>query len=264
MELVRRLARNVLGYNSLLYSGASRLADITSVVAKEGLGTWKDLRRIESGYDLGSDEKTRPLKLRALRYPIHLRPGTRDVETVISTVIRGEYARHVPRTEPLWMVDAGAYIGDTAAFFLSRYPSLRVIAAEPSDENADLAERNLSAYGDRALLLRKGLWGVEGRLRFGGASTGGSIQEEGSEIDTVSIPSLIRDYSITRIDILKIDIEGGEESVFTSAPEQWLDKVGVIIIEIHGARLEKMIAGILCKNGFAMLQYRSVWYCAPV
>lgn len=159
------------------------------------------------------------------------------------------------------MIDAGAYIGDTAAYFLSRFPSLKVIALEPNPENHEMAGLNLKPYGDRAVLLKKGLYADDGDYCFSGSSTAGSISKSGDKIECVSLPSLIRQFDIPRLDILKMDIEGAEEALFVKNPEVWLDRVNWLIIEIHSESILDVISRVLKEHGFSMTSYRSVWYC---
>ena len=72
------------------------------------------------------------IKFTNLDHPITVRPGTDDATTVISTVVREEYGQLQLTGDPLVMIDAGAYIGDTSAYFLSRFKGLRIFALEPS------------------------------------------------------------------------------------------------------------------------------------
>lgn len=159
------------------------------------------------------------------------------------------------------MIDAGAYIGDTAVLFLSSYPNLKIIALEPNTDSFNLAAHNLEPYGDRITLLKKALWTSETELRFGGMSTSASIQENGSEVKCTSLPAIIQEYSIPRVDILKMDIEGAEEEVFAAHANDWLPAVDLIIVEIHGDSRFRVISDVLRDSGFTMIQYRSVWYC---
>ena len=80
------------------------------------------------------------------------------------------------------MIDAGAFIGDTAAYFLSRFSNLHVTAIEPNLDNFTLARTNLAPYGDRVNLLNQALGGRAGEVYFAGHSTGGSVQEEGNRL----------------------------------------------------------------------------------
>lgn len=48
---------------------------------------------------------------------------------------------------------------------------------------------------------------------------------------SITIDKIIELYNIDKIDILKIDIEGSEKEVFEES--EWLDKVNILIIELH-------------------------------
>ena len=79
------------------------------------------------------------LNLRSLEFPIIIRPGTDDLSSVINNAIREEYGQFKKNFSPVTIVDAGAYIGDTAAYFLSRFPDAQVVALEPNEESYILA-----------------------------------------------------------------------------------------------------------------------------
>lgn len=85
--------------------------------------------------------------------------------------------------------------------------------------------------------INVGLWKKECNLQVKdiGLGTSGFIIEEvetQSGLKAESINSLIKKYNIDFIDILKIDIEGSEKEVFENSDE-WLNKVGMLIIELH-------------------------------
>lgn len=261
MEIVRHLIRGLIGSNSGFYKVGATLLDFISVTQKEGIRTWFALKQLEAG----SSGSFSPMlvTLRKLQYPIFIRPGTADVEIIINNVIREEYGQFQPAGNPEWMIDAGAYTGDTAAYFLSRFPKLKVIALEPNPPNYEMASQNLKPYGDRAVLMKKGLWADDQNLLFDGASTGAAIQDKGFEIECISLPTILEQFSIARINILKMDIEGAEKAIFSSNPEAWLARVDLLIIEIHGPEITDLISRALQRSNFSMKQFRSVWYCRP-
>ncbi len=261
MEVLRKAIRTILGYDSRVYRAGSGFLNFISITSSEGLKTWRLLSELKNPSRFG--EPAQPVVLRQLHHPIYIRPGTVDATTVTSNVIRAEYGCFMPTQEPQWMIDAGAYIGDTTVYFLSRFPKLRVIALEPNPENHDIARRNLQPYGERVILLQKGLYGKDEDLHFSGNQTTASITGTGNSVSCVSIASLLNQYAISHLDILKMDIEGAEEPVFSSSPQAWLGRVERIIMEIHGSRIETLINDVLRKNGFVMNKYRSVWYCQP-
>jgi FkbM family methyltransferase len=259
MDKIRRAVRGILGPNSRLYRSGARALDFFSVVVSDGFSTWRTLREIEQSFP--SELTPRTVPLRKLKFPIRLRPGTDDVGTVINNVIREEYGAATPLTPPRWMIDAGAYIGDTSAYFLSRYPDLKIIALEPNLPSYEMARLNLLPYRERAILLQKGLYSTDGVASFSGGGTGAAIASTGDEIHCTTVPSLLAEYEIEHLDILKMDIEGAEEAIFSAKPETWLGRVGMLIIEIHGPRPLSLISRVLAQNGFAMRQYRSIWFC---
>lgn len=258
-ESLRRLVRRMLGYNSLLYRAGSKMFDFFSVAGKEGMRTWFALQRISNS----DSQATGPVAvtLSNLLHPVNLRPNSMDAKTVIDSIVREEYGQFRPDNEPVWMIDAGAYIGDTAAYFLSRFPKLQIVALEPNHPSYEMASINLRPYGDRVVVLRKGLAARDGMVPFGGESTAASIHGTGAEIECVSLPTLLKQYAMPRIDILKMDIEGAEEDIFLEHPESWLGYVDNLLMELHGPRAEKTVLSALERNGFTAAQYRSVWYC---
>ena len=258
MEIIRQAVRSILKPDSGIYKTGASMMDFLSTIATDGYKSWRILKDLEKG---NRNDQPCAVSLRNLKYPIFIRPGTQDAHTIINNVIRKEYDQVKLTTSPVWMIDAGAYIGDTAAYFLSSYSDLNIVALEPNPSAYGLAKINLKPYGDRIILLQKGLYINDGVVFFSGDNTGASISKSGFEIDCTTILSLLEQYSIPRVDILKMDIEGAEEAIFDSKPQEWLNRVDMLIIEIHGSHIEPKIFRVLSDNGFSMKQYRSVWYC---
>jgi hypothetical protein len=77
-----------------------------------------------------------------------------------------------------------------------------------------------------------------------GFQIGEDISSLLGQVDSITIPELLDLSRSGHIDILKIDIEGSEYELFHSDYEDWLDKVGVVIIEVH-ERLHPGITAIV-------------------
>jgi FkbM family methyltransferase len=259
VEMIRQISRKLINSKSVLYKLGSEILVFLSVTRKEGISKWRMLKGLASNRTGSLD--TIPIILRNLKYPIHVRPGTEDISMIINTAIREEYGQFQPERDPEWIIDAGAYIGDTASYFLSRFPNAKVVALEPNPPAYELAFRNLKPYAERAVLLKMGLAETPQRLRFGGDYGGASTSNADFEIECTSIPALLNRFSIERIDVLKMDIEGAEKMIFQKDPSLWLNRVEMIIIEIHGADIEEIVLRVLRQNNFTVRQYRSVWYC---
>ena len=259
-ELLRRFIRGILGYRSPIYQRGAILLNKAMVLQKEGRETLDRIERIENDPS-GRDEV---VHLRSLDHPITVRCGTNDLVTAVDTVVREEYGEHLPKPPIRVLIDAGAFIGDTSAWFLTSFPEIEVWAMEPFPDNYRLAQINLAPYGERAHVLDEALAGSTGTMRFEGDGTGGGVDassSDGLEVKTISVPDLLARVPHERIDILKLDIEGAELDIFESEPERWLDRVDLIIVELHGPEIERKVHAILDRNGWSYKQFRSVFYC---
>lgn len=258
LEGIRLIARRRLGYNSSIYRFASTIVDFVSIVGKDGFNTYYRLKKLQRSRTIEPQKVT----LRSVNHPFFVRPHTSDIRIITDNIIREEYGQfEVSQYGDIhWMIDAGAYIGDTTAYFLSRFPDLKVIALEPNLPAYQMLVRNLSPYYPRAIPLQMGLWGEDKIMKFSGRATAARISEIGNDIVCSSIPSLMKQHSIPRLNILKMDIEGAEENVFAANSEGWLKNTDIIIIEFHGASNEVKITSHLEQHGFRGRRFRSVWY----
>lgn len=133
------------------------------------------------------------------------------------------------------IVDAGANIGASAVYFRSQYPGAFVFAIEPEEENCKLFERNLSALQDWRLF--RGAFGSGvGKLFLNKISDlGNQVRPQGEiEVDVIDCATIVHEMKKLNASpfILKIDIEGSEEDVF-SGDSSWLDQFPCVIIELH-------------------------------
>ncbi|MGB8852065.1 MAG: FkbM family methyltransferase [Pirellulales bacterium] len=111
------------------------------------------------------------------------------------------------------VVDAGAFPGDFTVYASRRVgPSGRVIAFEPHPLNFERLRRNVAAFGcDNVIFVNKGLWSYDGQLTIsndGGVSA--TIGSHGLLIQVASLDHEIERLGITKVDFIKMDIEGAE------------------------------------------------------
>jgi FkbM family methyltransferase len=177
---------------------------------------------------------------RELAQPVHLRLRTTDTSVFEEVVLNSEY--ELPLTkDPKFIVDAGANIGLTSVYFASRYPGATVVAIEPEPSNYRLLCRNASGYPN-IVPLCAALWYEKTRLSLFDAGTGNwgfqirdsgpGAGESGSDVQAITVASLMRDHGFDHIDVLKVDIEGAEKEVFEHCAD-WIDSVGVLMVELH-------------------------------
>jgi len=261
MEKIRALVRRQVGWDTRLYRSFAFLVNWGSVAVKESLWTLFELLRLSSPNKLSV---IKPVSFRKLLVPFYLRAGTKDVSVAINNFVREEYAAIKLVQNPKIMVDAGAYVGDTAAYFLSEYPNLTCFAYEPMTESYDVAAINLSPYGHRAHLFRKAVAGTDGIVKVAGTQTGAFISDsDGEEIEAISIESIIKSLPEPQIDILKLDVEGSEVDIFRTNAEFWLPRTKGIIVETHSEEGTRIVLEILRQHAWTAERVRNLYFCAP-
>jgi FkbM family methyltransferase len=170
-----------------------------------------------------------------------IRLGSTDPLVWFSVFVQEDYGATLP-FEPQVIVDAGAYTGFSAIFFANKYPAAEIIAVEPDPENFKLLTRNIRGY-PRITPLQAAIWFEDTDLDLYSQTEGhwasslfsSSPRAEQSamhRVRAIQIESLMSRFSLDRIDLLKIDIEGAEKELFEHAAP-WIDRVGAIFIELH-------------------------------
>jgi FkbM family methyltransferase len=226
---------------------------------------WRDALRFRSTMFASrrTGGKTIQLHPPHLLHPVTLRLSSTDAEVYGQVITAREYEA-VVHDDAKVIVDAGANVGLTSAYFLSRLPRARVIAIEPFPENAEMCRRNLAPYGDRATVIEAALWSSCTRLvlDYGKGNDWGVrvrpvLPGEAGEIEAIDMPAL----GLGRIDILKIDIEGSEADLFAQNTQAWLPGVGNIAIELHGAACEKIFFAAMAEFTYVQSQSGELTIC---
>ena len=160
-----------------------------------------------------------------------------DLDVVHELFVRDEYAAVALPAAPAVILDVGANIGLASVDFKLRWPGARIVAVEPDPRSFALLERNVAAWPDVAP-VRAAVADADGEAEFftSDVSVVGGLQrtQEGQRalrVRTLTLATLLRDHAIDRVDLLKLDVEGGEEAALADpAP---LERVAAIVGEIH-------------------------------
>lgn len=191
--------------------------------------------------DLTVDFKGRP--------SLHLRCGRADYHMFHRIYLRDEYELNPLLEEGLdCVVDLGGNVG----IFSSRVaPSAKkVITCEPVPENFAQLERNIGGY-DNIERLKIAVADENGTMKIylpvqEGATGVFSAHREGNEdrlseacveVESVSFATLLETQGIDEIDLLKIDVEGGEYDILYPAADL-LPRVRRIHGEYHDVRAD--------------------------
>jgi FkbM family methyltransferase len=164
--------------------------------------------------------------------------GTSDLACYRQVIASKEYDFSYPgniRT----IIDAGAYVGFSAIFFAKKFPDAVILAIEPDPDNFTLLQRNTRAF-PQITPIRGAIWGETKQLsvvdsggrEWGFQTVDSTPTRSRSIVAALTMETLLETYSIERVDILKVDIEGAERQVFAHA-DRWIDRVGSIVIELH-------------------------------
>ena len=165
---------------------------------------------------------------------VHYRLNRGDVLALTETFLNGAYDLPGATGGPV-LVDLGANIGLTGVWLARRHGATTVIGVEPSPANAALARRNLQANGIRGEVLEAAVAEGDGIGFFDDAkvATTGQLADHGRPVELVSMETVLaRLPEGARVDLLKLDIEGGEQMLAHGAPA-WLDRVDCVVAELH-------------------------------
>ena len=182
--------------------------------------------------------------------PFWIRLGTTDLWTFEEVFFRHAYRCDV--AQPTVIVDLGAHIGCATRYFADRYPGATIVAVEPSPDSFALLVRNTAGY-KQVHCVQAAIWGCDQVVTIANRHdnpTRISVEADGDlKVRAMSIPHLLTDFGLDHVDILKLDIEGSERSLF-AANTEWLSRVGILLIEMH----DRMWAGCSRAVWSAVLQ----------
>jgi FkbM family methyltransferase len=98
-------------------------------------------------------------------------------------------------------------------------PNSRVVSVEPQPEVIDLLRQNAGQFGARSIVYPYALSNRDGEAFFdtNPANRGqGHLSNKGVKIETRKADSLFRDTKLTKLDLVKINVEGHEQQVIAS------------------------------------------------
>jgi FkbM family methyltransferase len=138
------------------------------------------------------------------------------------------------------IVDCGANIGASVAWFIARYPKAHILAFEPAPDNFRLLKINCA--GADVDLRQAGIGAADGRAFLSEPDSAGygewgyqvSAEATGAGIDLLSLRTALaeKDDAVYAPFLLKLDIEGSERALFTPDPATF-DRFPLIVMEPH-------------------------------
>lgn len=187
------------------------------------------------------------LGLKDLKYPylFKTRKGQQitintfhDLVTVWVIFFREEYK--LPRNAKT-VIDAGANIG-TFSIYASGMNVDHIFAIEPFPETFEQLSHNISQNNLaktvelKAIALANETGSRNMDLAEGPSQSRGLLDSENAEglqVSTFTLEDFLQSIDKNEVDLLKIDIEGGEHEVFHSSSDETLQKIKHIAMEYH-------------------------------
>ena len=143
---------------------------------------------------------------------------------------------------PKRILDLGANIGMTTLFFGARFPDAEIGSVEPFPGNQTLLRENIRLNQIRSTVFAGavGITSGEAELFVGDVADAFSLTPASNvgpqkkvRVPQFSVEQIMAQLHWTHIDLLKIDIEGYEKTLFKSN-NAWLRSVKQIVGEAHG------------------------------
>lgn len=160
---------------------------------------------------------------------------------------------------PSTIVDLGGNIGLSSLYFDAIYPNARFVILEPDADNVRMIRQNL-AHGieaGRVHLVEAFVAGTDGEASIDRSGTALGYRKadeakaltENDRIACVSMNTLIAQFNLDRIGILKCDIEGSERELFADC-SSWIGRVDRLVVETHHPYTTDALWADLRKAGF--------------
>ncbi len=249
------IRRFILAANKLkfCYTISADLSSFVKLVRNTKKSKWHSKNQV---IDKPEEPVEYNFQINGRRQKVFLRTYAGDISIFYELFLYKAYK--LPETifaNSINIIDAGAHIGLASLYFLSQSPYSKIISIEPDIENYSILQKNLKAMieSGKAVPIYAAIDNKDGFLyvtksQFG-YNTKVNDTPEAEKVTAVSLNALITLYSIRSIDLIKIDVEGFEQRIFSENIE-WLDHVKNIILETHSNEAYDVCAKTLLNKGF--------------
>ncbi|MHA1491431.1 MAG: FkbM family methyltransferase [Promethearchaeota archaeon] len=136
-----------------------------------------------------------------------------------------------------------------------------ILSFEPHPENYYWIKKSISANGYKSIkLFQIALFNKNGEMRlFEGSKSGHHSLVRNKDLGSITIPTkklddILADQKISRVDLIKIDVEGAEIQVLEGANNLLTQQSPKLLIDIHEIDRKKIFR-ILEKFGFKIFDY---------
>ena len=157
------------------------------------------------------------------------------------------------------VLDIGANVGAASAFLAARFPEAKIVAVEPNPFTFELLEENLRRVAPGGIAINAAIVPSPGRYRLEAGTSPSNdkvIPADGASADgrlgTLTMNELLDKHLHDGVDLVKLDIEGGERALLERAVE-WAPRVGALVAETHEPLTPERATELLMDAGFEPL-----------
>jgi FkbM family methyltransferase len=196
------------------------------------------------------------LRLPGIATPLVCRPRDSDLSVLWTAFFLRDCDFELPFSHSS-IIDAGANVGYVSVFLANKYPMARIVAVEVDPDNVEILRENVQGYN--VDVVQGALWSSHSYCcidRSADKSYAFRVREvpeaTPGALPALTITDLLERLGTEQVDLLKLDIEGGEEALFSANYDEWLDRVRALIVEVHGPKSDEAIRGVMTNRGFSM------------
>ncbi len=198
------------------------------------------------------------------------RAKTSDINDAIVVLSGNEYPEKLLGIKDLSspvILDCGGHIGSFSLWAKHINPSSRVFVMEPVVDNLSLLKQNLelNRHSD-VTVIPFALYGQSGHFYInldgrpfdaGQVVSSRPISGKYFEIDALTLSEVLEQNGLTRVDLMKMDIEGSEYSVINTSLETLSVSVKRIIMEYHTDShtngRDEIVTALTANNKFTLI-----------
>jgi FkbM family methyltransferase len=191
-------------------------------------------------------------------------------EVFVHRIYEFPYERHVGPVRRV--LDLGSNAGFSPLYFSLVCPGAEIACVEPVGANVELVRENaarnrlpwtvhqaaVAATPGEVTLYSSGWWASSSTTKEVAQARAASQhrperQLGGTEetVRAVTVPDLLDELGWDTVDVVKMDIEGAERDVLLDGDTSWLDRVGVLVLDIHAKYVPReRIVARLAGHGF--------------
>ncbi|MEH1849655.1 MAG: FkbM family methyltransferase [Nostoc sp.] len=169
---------------------------------------------------------------------IEIRPQpTTDIMTAYEIFVAEAYEKplQVPNIYPKFIVDIGANVGHSLIYWANLYPESKLIAFEPHPDHLLMIYKNLhqNSLLNRVLVVGSAVSNRNAKSFLTDNENESAVVDDYKPgTFSIKVRDLFEEIGNETVDLLKIDIEGGEYPIFADQRFEKLD-VRMIVMEWH-------------------------------